>query len=327
MLTAAAMSGCGGDDDDDSAASETTAATGPAGADEVEVELLDHAYDVSGPLTAGGTLRVHNTGKEFHMIGLGRFKPGKDLEDLQGLLAQLSGGEAPTEEGLGAAAERISLRFDPLGAAEEPDPEEGGGEGEDPFAAIIEEVGMPGQIVGPGSEAAVTLPELPAGNYGMICFLNVAGEETPHFAKGMVGELEIVDGEVEAPEADATYTATPGQAVEGPAELAAGPTVIQVNASGAGSGELEPTLVKLNDGATLQTFAEASKLFEEGPLPVDAAAKLPGQIIVGLFDFGDQTTVYLTVDLTPGTYVLTSDDTDDEDSPDIPVELVEIQVT
>jgi hypothetical protein len=282
LLLAGSLSvaACGNDDDDDAAAEP--AAT---------VEMSEYSFKVTGEMAAGATLRLHNAGKEFHMIGLGRLKPGKTLDDAQKALETES--EADDEE-------------------------------------TLDQVGMPGSIFGPGQQADITVPAFGAGNYVMVCFINVAGEETPHFAKGMIGELDVVESEGEESEpeaeADATYVATKGKAVTGPTELKAGYRVLEVTATGADASELEPGLVKIDDGKTLQEYATAIKVFDEGPLKKDAAESLPGEFITGVFDFGEANTVSIGVDLEPGTYVLVADDSDDDDDPDIPVEHIEITV-
>ena len=77
---------------------------------------------------------------------------------------------------------------------------------------------------------------------------------------------------------------------------------------------------------TLADFAKALKVFDEGPLPVNAADKLPGDFIASTFDFGDERELLLGVDLSPGTYVLIAQDSDG-DAPDVPVEQIEITVS
>lgn len=316
VLAALALAACG--DDDSDASTQTTVATDDSGGEETEaydtvsVTMVDYAYEVSGALKAGGTLEVSNSAAEFHMIGIGRLAEGKTLEDVKAALLGATEQDGTVEE---AATEEA-----PAGEEE--------GEGEEPLGGLIEDVGMPGQIMGPGSSASVTVPKLAAGTYALVCFLNVEGEETPHFAKGMIDELEVVADEAEGPgEPDATYTTSAGKAVEGPAELKAGRRLLRFDAAGEGGGELEPGIIKLDDGVTIEEFAKSLAVFDEEGLPKNAADTIPGEFIVGLFDFDDNTTVYVSVDLKPGTYIVTAQDTDADDVPDIPVERLEIKVT
>ena len=74
------LAACGGDDDN---AAEPTTTTEPEeqGSDTIQIEYLDYAYEVSGPLNAGGTIELSNPGKEFHMMGLAKIREGKTFDD------------------------------------------------------------------------------------------------------------------------------------------------------------------------------------------------------------------------------------------------------
>lgn len=290
LLTVAALglAACGGDDDDNDSATNTTRSGGTVEAQDAEVTMVEYAYQVSGQLGSNGTLRVKNAGAEFHMMGLGLIKPGKTFADAQAALES---------------------------------------EDEADDAAVVEQIGMPGHFIGPGGEAGITARDLTPGNYVMVCFVNVEGEEMPHFARGMIGELEVVDSDAAAPEADATYVASKGKPVTGPASLTAGRHTLKIEHTGEGGGDLEPGIYKLNEGATAQQFGEAMAVFDQGPLPKGAAGKIPGQIVVSMFDFGDRPSIYLDVDLEPGTYILVANDSDVEDAPVVPAELIQISVS
>lgn len=117
-----------------------------------------------------------------------------------------------------------------------------------------------------------------------------------------------------------------GKAVAGPATLTAGKHVLRIEA-GADAADLKPALVKLNPGTTVEQFGQAAdRVFAEA-LPEDAPSKIPGQLVIALEPFGDTPAVYLDVDLESGTYALVTDDSDDEDAPPVPVELIQITVT
>ena len=325
MFLALGIAACG-DDDDEEAGGTATSATEAGGeeeaADEVTIDYVEYGYSVSGALKAGGTLNISNKGKEFHMLGMGKLKPGKTLDDLKAVLEAPPGGEEG--EGGGDSAQEGDAAQEGGGGPEA----EGGQEEGDPTADILEEVGAPGNFMGPGQSARITVPTLGAGTYALVCFLNVEGEETPHFARGMINELTVVEDKAEEPAADATFTVEKGKAVQGPASVPAGRQVLKIQATGEGAGELEPTLVKLASGTTLEQFSAATQAFDEGPLPKGAASKVPGDIVFGAFDFEDATTIYLEVDLEKGgNYYLASDDTDDEDDPAIPVEMIKLNVT
>jgi hypothetical protein len=257
-------------------------------APDATIEMSEYRYDVSGEIPKEGLVRLENTGDEFHMIGVGRLKD-----------------------------ERTTLKeaTEALKTEDEADDER-----------LYEEEGLPGSILGPGESADVSFGALEPGRYVVACFINVAGEETPHFIRGMTGEFTVTDDEADAHEADVTYEAAPGKAITGPTELEAGYHLLRVHRSADGEG-LEPGIVKLDDGKTFEDFAKAIKLFDEGPLPKNAANKLPGDFVVSSFDFEDEEDLLIGVDLEPGTYVLIAQDSDADDVPEVPVERIEITVS
>jgi hypothetical protein len=331
-LMAAALGACG-DDDDEATATTTTTEAAPEGSPTVQVEYIDHGYRVSGPLVAGGTLELRNTGQEFHMMALGRFKPGKTLDDLREALSRSGppGGGGP-EEGDGQQGPTTTATGSAPGEyaqAQEEGGQEGGGQEEDPTADVLDEVGLPGNFISPGQAAEVTVPDLGPGTYGLLCFIPTEGEGVPHFAKGMVGELVVTEGDAPEPSADVTYRATPGRAVDGPATLSAGRHTIRFEASGPGSEELEPGIARLNPGTTISELDQYfSRLFEsEDPPPKGAGGRAPGQILFSAFDFGPTKSFFLTVDLTPGNYAVIAEDTDKEDRPRPPREMINVRVT
>lgn len=285
LVAAGGLAACGDDDE------EAGGPTG-AGAGTVDIDLREYAFGVGGPLTAGGTLRVRNSGREFHMIGIGKLRSGKSLADFRAALEEvMSGGD------------------------------------EGALDAVAEEQSQPGLIVGPGSTVEVTAPGFGAGRYALVCFLNVEGEETPHAARGMIAALDVVAGKAPMPRPDATYVGRKGRAVAGPTSLKAGRHVLAIEAAGEGAGDLEPGLVKLNPGVTPEQFVKATNELVSGPLPKGAAAKMPGALLADPFDFGSARRVYLALDLGPGRYLLAVRDTDVASQAGVPVEHVVITVT
>ncbi len=335
------LGACGNDDDGDSASNTTTPSTvAPVqGAPLVTIDMVDHAYQVSGPLTAGGTLRIANRGTEFHMIAFGRFKPGKTVGDLTRVLSEQSqpggGGTATTTSSTVAGSTTSSTRGSTTSTTRgsttttlrgsttsstlpaEPDP----------TAEILDEVGLPGNFMGPGESVELTIPSLQPGTYAMICFLPTEGEGTPHFAKGMVAQLEVVPGTPPAPPtADATYRVAPGRAIEGPTTLTAGRHTLKFEAA-QGSRELEPSIARLNAGTTFARFESALEALFEGQTPPakGAAGRVPGSVVFGGMDLLDVTEFYLTVDLKAGNHVIVADDTD-VDTPGTPREIINVRV-
>ena len=347
VLVAAVMAlgfvACGDDDDDDDSSSATTTPTTVVrGEPVVTVDMVDHAFQVSGPLVAGGTLRIANKGSEIHMVGLGRFKPGKTLADLQRVLSQQApptgdattttvqgattstarGATTTTAQGATTSTARGATTTTARGATTTTTAQV------DPTADILEEVGLPGNVMGPGEAVEVTVPSLAAGTYALICFIPTEGEGTPHFAKGMVSQLEVVAGPAPTPPTpDATYRVAAGRAVEGPATLTAGRHIIKFEAA-PGSEQLEPSIARLNAGATLARLNTALETLFEGTTPPakGAASRLPGQIVFGGFDLLNITELYVAVDLRPGNYVIVANDTD-VPTTGTPREMLAVRVT
>ncbi|MCA1692113.1 MAG: hypothetical protein LC733_07920 [Actinobacteria bacterium] len=328
-LMALSMAACGDDDDDEASQTSETTTAQPVGSASVTVAMSDYAYNVSGPLISGGTLRISNVGKEFHMMGLAKFKPGKTLGDLTAALSQgpPGGGGGPTTTAGGApttssGAATTSSSTTTSGA------QGGAGEEQDPTAEIVDQVGLPGNFMSPGESADVTVSNLTPGTYALVCFIPTEGEGSPHFSKGMINQLEVVSGTAPpAPTPDATYRVAPGQPVQGPANLTPGRHTLKFEAAAGGS-QLEPGIARLNPGATLAQLDEAFvRLFEsEEPPAVGAAGQVPGQVLFGGFDFEGLTDFTLSVDLRPGDYVIIAEDTDPEDRPKPPREILSLKV-
>lgn len=332
-IAALGMAACGDDDEETETTTPTTARA--QGSASVTVDMTDYAYSVSGPLTAGGTLRVANRGVEFHMMGVAKFKPGKTLADLQTALREAGGppggegGGAPTTTSGGATTTtaRGSSTSTTAGGGAGGGEGEGGGE-EDPTAEIVEELGYPGNFMSPGESVEITAPNLTPGTYAFVCFLPTEGEGTPHFVKGMINQLEVVEGTAPTlPTADATYRIAPGRAVEGPATLPAGRHTLKIEAA-SGSNQLEPSLGRLNPGTTrAQADAAFERLFEtDEPPPKGAANMIPAQLVLGAFDLEGVSSFYVTLDLKAGNYVLDAEDTDVENPPSPPRETINIRV-
>ena len=222
-LMAMGTAACGDDGDDESSATTTPSTVAPVqGSPVVTIDMVDHAFQVSGPLTAGGTLKISNRGSEFHMIGMGRFKPGKTLGDLQRVLAEAAAGPAgggggttsttagratttTTVAGSTTTTARGATTTTSRSGATTSTTALAGEQEQDPTAEILDEVGLPGAFMGPNESVEVTVPSLAPGTYALLCFIPTEGAGTPHFAKGMVGQLEVVAGATPPPPtADAT---------------------------------------------------------------------------------------------------------------------------
>ena len=308
MIGALAMGTLGacGDDDDEAASptatgsgSSTTAAAGDSAANELNIEMVDYGYKVTGSLKAGlATVTSTNTGKEWHMAGLGKLKEGATVEDVT--------------KALQASGE--------------------GGEEEDPTAQFIEkELGSPGHILQPGETQSLTVDVLEPGNYVMLCFLPTEGEGTPHFAKGMVNSFEVAEEKsaAAAPKEDAAITLGDETEPTGlPADLKGGKRTFKITSSGEKTkdfivGQLKPG----------KQFEDFDKYFEEefekegGPAK-GVAANAPGNILGSTFHVEPGQSIWMTVDLPPGETYFVSATNNEGDGEDGTVDkFVKVNVT
>lgn len=281
-MAALVLAGCSDDDGDTGAGATTTRAEvdGGGGADDdnaVTIDMKDYAFDVTGSVTAGtSTVVMKNTGRELHMTSFGLLRAGKTLADVQAALQS---------------------------------------EDEAAFGAVFEkEVDSPGGLLSPGQTQEVTTPFLEAGDYALLCFIPTAGEGAPHFAKGMINTLEVAEGKAEVtPEADAEYTVEDGR-IDGPTTLEAGETTMRMTSAGAGPHEFF-VIRKKDAAATYQDIDKAfTDLFEsETPPPVGYVDGFPAVIAASTFDVAAGTSVFLTVNLEPGDYLIGCAREPDED--------------
>jgi plastocyanin len=254
----------------------------------VEVVMTDYAYAVSGDLPAGGTLRMINDGAETHMVAIGLLRDGMGLADVQGAIE--SGEDAAFEEVFG------------------------------------DEIGAPGNILSAGSTAEITVPDLGAGEYALMCFIPTVGSGLPHAAQGMVSLVTVTDEAAEPAAGDVALTVVPGEAVDGPTELTAGHHLFDVTLDG-DVADLEPALLRIADGEDVEsTFATIDAEFEtafnaaEGPT-AELAAEVAALLVVAIHDLGEASSIQLGFDLEPGAYALVFTDTDVDGPKDLTTRL------
>ncbi len=276
------------------------------------------------------------------MVGLGRLKAGKTLGEVQRVLAEAAGPAGGAATTTSTAAGRTTsttvagsttttargATTTTARAGSTTSSTLAGGQEQDPLAEVVDEVGLPGAFMGPNESVEVTVPSLQPGIYALLCYIPTEVEGTPHFAKGMVAQLEVVAGAVPPPPtADVTYRVAPGKAVEGPATLTAGRHTLKFEAA-TGSEQLEPSIARLNAGTTFARLDQAlTSLFESDTPPAKgAAARVPGQVVFGGFDLLNVTEFYLSLDLRAGNYVIVAEDTD-ANTPGAPREIINVRVT
>lgn len=235
---------------------ESDDATGGA-VPELVVRATDYDYPDAATASAGMTeLTIDNQGKELHQIALLRLKDGKSFDDF-------------------LAYAKTAKETDPL-----------------PSWAVPS--GGPA-VAAPGQKASAFVP-LEEGTYAMICNIPDA-KGVPHTQSGMIKPLTVTAGDdaaasVAAPAADEPVKLV-DFAFEVPQGIAAGHHVF--NVSNDGKQAHEAVLIKLNEGATAQQFADAI-LTNSGPppampvggvvgLPVGMAQSFPADLTAGRYAF------------------------------------------
>ena len=241
-----------------------------------EIQLTNYAYSITGSPTVGGTIRVRNTGDELHMIGLAKLKGGKTISDLRDALT------ADGEAAIGGIADEAPL---PLGG-----------------------------LFAPGVTVDLTIPDVAAGDYAMICFLPTEGTGKPHYVNGMINELLVASSAGAAPKADATYKVE-AAALSGPDKLKAGYQSLAIDV-GDGAGGLELGVAKLPDGKSFKdVFDDVNGRFdtifgaESGP-PKGAGLEIAKTLQFQLHDFNDVKHLDIGFTFAKGRYAIVVVDTD-----------------
>jgi uncharacterized cupredoxin-like copper-binding protein len=243
-------------------------AGGDATGNTLHITERDYEFQVEGELTAGSvSIAVENLGSEIHEIGMARLVDGHTVEEVRAAL------------------------------------ETAAGEDEDPLVGLVDEdsaIDELGGIQAPGTAYTISGTGIEAGEYVLICFIPNS-EGVLHAQLGMVSGFTIAEGDADqAPAPDVTYTVG-DDGVDGPDELSAGETVIEiVNDS---STNREITLFKVKEGSTLDDVGAFFESADEGP-PDFAGG--PIEFLAFVFDGASDRTI--TVDLTAGQWVLQTPD-------------------
>lgn len=273
----------------------TTTAAAPAAnrpeANAVTIDMAEYDFKVSGSLVAGtSTVALRNTGREVHMAGFARLRDGRTLDDV-----------------IEALASEDASALDQV---------------------VAEELGAPGGLLGPGEAMEVTTPFLRAGTYAVMCFVPTVGEDVPHSAKGMVAELRVAEGDARppAPRPDAVY-AVGERSIDGPTGLPSGPVTLEVRSGAGGPHELLVARKKAPTTPYAEIDAAYTSLFEgEVPPAPGYADALPAAIAAKAIDVDGGATIWITLDLVPGHYLIGCARRPD-DGPEHTGELLELTVT
>jgi hypothetical protein len=245
----------------------SASAAGAAGSNALTVKAGEYVYQLKGSPKAGWTqITFDNTGVEDHMIAM--FKLKKGVTNAQLKKAILANDQA--------AIGKISAPGNVSGTP---------------------------ALVGPGQKTT-TLSELPAGHYGMACFVP-APDGSPHAAHGMFKVFDVAAGKstLKPPTdgvADVTLTDTGITTPSGNA-----PKNLTAKVTNSGTTPHSFQLIKLNTGRTLD---EAKVYFDSLFNTGKAEGEAPGTLVGGVESVAPGGMAYLEWSLPAGTYAYVSTD-------------------
>jgi uncharacterized cupredoxin-like copper-binding protein len=144
-------------------------------------------------------------------------------------------------------------------------------------------------------DSSASVADLAPGRYVAFCFIpDQTDGGKPHVMKGMIKEFVVAGPAGTAPAPVATTEIHLTEFSFSPTTLAAGTHTIKVINDGKQTHEI--ALTRLNDGATAESFLAALAPGAKGPPP--------GRPMGGNGAISPGQSNYLTVTLTPGTYLL-----------------------
>jgi hypothetical protein len=246
-------------------ASASSTAAGAAGSNTLTVKAGEYVYKLSGSPKAGWIqINFDNPGVEDHMMAVVALKPGTTVKQLKA-----------------AALSSDQNAFQKI-AAPNADPN-----------------GVPGlpDLIGP-SQKTTTLTELRAGHYGILCFVP-APDGKSHVAHGMVKTFDVAKGKaaLKPPTSGVTDATIDDTAITFPTENIGRNLTVKV--TNTGSAVHSFTLVKVNDGKTLDDVKSYFDAFFNGQAP---AGEAPGVIVGGISSINPGGIAYLEQALPPGHY-------------------------
>jgi hypothetical protein len=255
------------------------ASAGASGSNTLTVKAGEYTYRLQGSPKAGWTqVDFDNVGVEMHMMAVVALKKGVTAKQLKA--AALSNSDA-------AFAKIAAPGADPSGVSGLPD------------------------LIGPGQKTT-TLSELPAGHYGIMCFVPAASDKQPHLAHGMVKVFDVAKGKSKLrPPTDGVIDVDLSDtSITFPSDNLGRSLTLKVTNSGTKPHSL--TLVKLADGKTLDDAKAYFDGFFAGTAP---AGDPPGEIVGGISTVNAGQIAYLEQTLTAGDYgyVSTQGDAPDDD--------------
>jgi hypothetical protein len=248
---------------------------GAAGSNTVAVKASEYKFKVHGTPKAGWTkIDFDNVGVEYHMLAIVSLKKGVTVSQLKK-----------------AALSNDDSAFQKIAA---------------PGASENGPSGTPDMLA--PDQATATITQLPAGHYGILCFLP-APDGKPHVMKGMIDLFDVKKGDsnLEPPTTARDATLTDTGITFDTADIGRDFTVKVKND---GQSVHSFTLVKVEDGHTL---GEVRDYFNAmfGGSGTDASATPPGVIVGGIASIDPGKTAYLEQTLEPGHYGYVSTQGDD----------------
>jgi hypothetical protein len=249
--------------------------SGAATSNTLNVTAGEYVYQLKGaPKPGWVTINFKNAGVEYHMLDIIALKPGVTV-------AQLKQAVTSTDENAANALIDTSV----------------GQEGNI--------AGVPA-LIGPKS-ATTTATNLPAGHYGMLCFIPAASDGAPHAAHGMIKVIDVKGAKSSAkpPTTQATVTLK-DDGIDFP--LTNPGRNLSLKITNAGTTPHSFQLVKLEAG---KTVADAKAYFDalfNGQAP---AGDPPATLIGGLTSIDPGATGYLEQTLAAGHYAYVSTEGDD----------------
>jgi hypothetical protein len=240
-------------------------ATGAASDNSLNVNAGEYVYQLKGkPAPGWVTINFKNAGTEVHMLDIVALKPGVTVAQLKAAVAN---------------------------------PDQSAGD-----ALIDSTVGVDGNIAGGPTligpkQATTTSAQLPAGHYGLMCFMS-APDGQPHVAHGMIKVIDVKGPKSSAkpPTTQATVTLK-DDGITFP--LSNPGHNLSLKITNAGTTPHSFTLVKLESGKTID---DAKSYYDAAFSGQNPAGDPPGKIVGGMSAIAPGTSGYLQQTLTPGHY-------------------------
>ena len=238
---------------------------GAAGSNSLTVKAGEYGYKLSGSPKAGWTqITFDNAGVEDHMMAVVALKPGVTVKQLKA--AALSSN--------GSAFEKISAPdADPNGVSGIPD------------------------VIG-GGQKTTSITELPAGHYGMLCFIPAPDGKT-HIEHGMIKTFDVAKGKssLKPPTSGVTDVEISDTAITFPTDNLGRNLTLKITNSGSATHSF--SLIKLAEGKTVDDAKAYFDAFFNGQAP---AGDPPGVLVGGLSSLNPGTAAYVEQSLEPGHY-------------------------